>query len=409
MNRKVNVVIILFLFIIGVASCDLKKNSLDGERFAECQSGFIEALGNHFIETPKGYYALAGNYLIYMDQNMENDTLLCNKPECLHNRGDMEEVVNCNAFFGNCSAIQYYDGKLYILANALNHENERAIYEVSLDGSDKKKIYTGGENMQSFIIYRDDILVYEKKYMPEEKNPITQITRFPVIHPDKGEVIFENKDYGRAEINELKSQGNQCYFELFEFSEDKGIICHGKRIDLTTNKVYDFCSFANIAFLIGSDRVLVINTLETDNENWTWTNEYYECSLEGEKKQVVTEKDYSALGWGGVPQAMDDKYVYISDISYGANAVPEEERYYYIYTYDGKLVGKILRGIYSGGGSLYPGSEDFLIIRELIKNGEEQTIVYYKVDKSEFGKKEILEPEEFLRVHYSEFMNGYSY
>ena len=408
-KKKINVITILLVFMLGMTSCHLHDISSEEARFSDCQRGFIEALGNHFIETPKGYYVLKGNFLAYMDKNMENTTLLCNKAECLHNQGNEEEIVSCNAFFNNGTAIQYYNEKLYILADALNHEKQTSIYEVSMDGTDKKKIYTSGELVWSFVIYQEDILVYEKKYTPEESNPIVEITRFPIAHPNQAEVIFENKDYERPEINGLKFNGNQCYFELLEFTSDKGIVCHGKRIDLTDNKVYDYCDFANGSIFIGSDRALCVNILEQDNENWTWTNEYYECSLEGEKKKTVTEEDYQALGWDAVPQAIDDKYVYILDISYGANAVPKEEQYYYIYTYDGKLVGKILRGVYSENLFLYPGNEDFLILEETIEDGEEQTIVYYKIDKSEFGKKEILEPKEFLRVPYSEFLNGFSY
>ena len=103
-------------------------------------------------------------------------------------------------------------------------------------------------------------------------------------------------------------------------------------------------------------------------------------------------------GWTGSISIM-------ADINYGANALPEEERYIYVYTYDGEEAARVLQP----GGTfnyIFPGSDDYMIVEV---NDGESSAIYYKVDKSEFGSGRVLEAEEFLRVDPSNTDYSYSY
>lgn len=404
--KKALILTIACIFTFAFSSCSSQSadSPLEKEKFADCQRGFIDSLGNSITEAPEGYYAMLGHYLVYMDAAMESQTLVCSKPECLHNMEKTENVINCDAFFGGAKAIQYYDGYVYILAASLKIGESDSIYQVAMDGSSKKKIYVGQGEAQSFVIHRDNFLVYQKIYDPESPVPTITITKFPANDPAKAVTFFENSEYEDPEINDLICHGDYCYFDLVEFREDNIIISHGKRINMITGEATDFCGFANSIFRIGKDRVFCLDLEEYDFDNWSWNCIQYQCSLDGEKQKRLTEQDFSAIGNKAEMIKADDQYVYFKDIDFGANEVPKEKRKLYIYDYDGKLMAEIPAGDFAVGYTLLPGNEDFLLIKESRMDTNET--VYYRIDKNELEKNPT--PREILRVT-DEFKVPFSY
>lgn len=171
--RIKRIVSLVLCIVITITASGCKAESNIEEEFYDCQKGFMGILGNRMCETPDGYYFIMGYYLIFADKELKKTTFVCNKPECLHNQENMENKTNCDAFWSRACALSYYNGKLYVLADDWTDYTKvgRSIYEVSLDGSSRKVIYSGGEAVNAFCIHKGQGYVYEQKYKDKDGTP----------------------------------------------------------------------------------------------------------------------------------------------------------------------------------------------------------------------------------------------
>ena len=385
---------LLLVMIFLLSACG---NNHSEPAFWDYQRGFMRGWGNMIMETPDGYYFLEGKgifgeYLVFMDDELKESSIVCSKPECLHENESDGNKENCDAYFFEAKAMNYYDGKIYVLADGRVPDlvSKDAIYELEIDGSNRKQVYLGDGSINTACIHQGNMILYESKYIEGKKNPTVSITKFPVKQPSSVEVLYETSNYEEVTINWLECYQNYCYFILDSFDPDN-TSTHGIMINLDTNEVKDLCDIAEhsfSSFVVGKDCLYISDKLEENVEKQTWKRQYYECSLDGEKKRVLTEDDFEALARGAGIIKADDQYVYLQDISYGGNAAPIEEQKYYIYTYDGRLMGTISHKDFSMAAEFISGNDRYLFIRE----GE----AYYKVDKRQFGDGKELVPELIL-------------
>ena len=279
----------------------------------------------------------------------------------------------------------------------------QAIYQVDLDGNGRNKIYTA-ENQGEFcfLIYKGDIIAYEQQY--NETQVSAEIIRFPINDPKQAGTLFSGKetDINNSGISYLINDEDNLYFNFVD--REKWTDIRFYTTDLTSNETERICKDADRFLLIGSDRLIGSENIERNNEDRTWENKYFQFSKDGKLEKELTDKDYEALSRGAIIDGIDDQYIYLSDICYGADAPPAEERYHYIYTYDGKEAGRIYQ-TGTDSWSFYPGNDDYAIIQDY--DGTEQ--VYYKVDKSLIESGQTLEPIEFFRFDPTEFSYFYSY
>lgn len=297
--------------------------------------------------------------------------------------------VNCDAFFEVPDALNYYNEKLYVLSNDWSKiDKVHSIYEVELDGSSRKAIYSTGNDLKAFCIHRGEGYVYEKKYTDEGGNvserPILTITKFPMKNPQKTEIIFSTDDCIDGEINYLNFYQDYCYFTVVDFLKND-IVASGKKIHLKTGEVSNSVNERE-GYIIGKDRILSIETLEEDYLNSTWKSAYYQCDLEGRRQKQLTEKDFEIIGRGVPLRFIDDKFVYFVDIDYGANEVPREERKIYVYTYEGEAVGEIENGVLMYP-EYYVGNDKYFFIYDTKEDESGNSeIMYYYIDKGKIGK-----------------------
>ena len=88
----------------------------------------ITVLANGFECTDIGSYWMCDSWLLYGDHNSDTVIKLCGRPDCTHSDSD------CNAYFGSCSSICYYDGYLYTFG-------DEGLYRINLDGSDRLLVF----------------------------------------------------------------------------------------------------------------------------------------------------------------------------------------------------------------------------------------------------------------------------
>lgn len=394
--KKMAVIIVAFTALI-LCSCE-KKSDYQIDKYSTFQAGFSRPLGNEMIESPDGFYLLSDEFLTFFDKKLENPVLVCDRVECRHNEEDKEHMLECNAFYSNPQDIKYYNDHLYIAANAMLNEPAVSIYETDLDGNNKKVLYTQknpGEFI--FLIYKGDLIICEQEY--KDDNILTTLIRFPMYDRDQITTIFTSEDtrVKDSHINYMVNDGETLYFTFI--NKENSLDTSFYAIDLKTNEIKQLCKEINLSLDIGRDRLIGTENIENDNERMTWKNKLYQYSKDGTIEKEITEEDYAALSQGASLSGMDNEYVYLSDICYGANALPKEDRYHYIYTYEGKEAGKI-RQTGTSSWYFYPGNEEYVVISDWLSNTEK---VFYKVDKTKFVEEKPIELKEFYRYDRMEF------
>lgn len=370
------ILLALGIVVLSLSACG-NIASKDTE-FYDCEEGFTGILGNKVYESPDGYYFLMNNYLMFADENLEQKVFVCNKAECLHDQESPENKVNCDAFFGRANSVRYYNDKIYVLANSLKNQDnyQTSVYELNIDGSNRKVLYSSKNDMMSMIIHRGQAYIYEEKYTDENgnmsENPILSVFKFDLKKPNDTETVFETKDYQDAGINYMKCYQDTLYFYVFGDSVDN-FIC---KIDLESGEAekYEYGFYD-----IGKDSMFCTKTISSNMEEMTWEDEYMKCDMNGNVEQQLTKEKFPILEENVSFLCADENYLYFQDIDYGGNMVPLEERKIHVCTYQGDVAGEIA---YGNQGieyfyDFYPGNDKYLFFYEQ----KENSISCYYVEK----------------------------
>ena len=149
---KKSLLLFLTLLMIFLTACGVKEppvnKSLEYNSETDCQFAKITAGRSSLAESPDGYYYISSDpmcFLRFIDKKTLEDTIVCGKPDCLHEKGNPEQ---CNAYFdtipGGGTSLCYYEGKLYLItmeADPKTFSRQAYLTEVSLDGSRRKNIW----------------------------------------------------------------------------------------------------------------------------------------------------------------------------------------------------------------------------------------------------------------------------
>lgn len=397
-NRYICLFFLMIVCILLGNGC--KKNRKIDKKYYDFQKGFANYRPQEIVETPKGYYFLVENYIYYMDKELSKETILCSKPECLHEKEQMDHVIECEGFFASPTSIGYYDGYLYIAARNISYqERHTSIYKMSLDGTKREVIYTS-KDIQAVATHRGNCYIYEKAYNTE--GTILIVNMLALDNPQKVTKLYE-ETYKIADINYMTCYEENCYFMVVDWSTGE-LVIYNKGINLEDGTVSDYCTFATAPLKVDKNGIYCSKDTTIDAEKYIWENEYYYCGVNGKEKKVLTEKDFPAIARNATLYCVDEKYIYFLDIEYGGREIPKEERRLYIYTYDGTLAATIKTGLLDSTKTIYfSGVENTMIIKDWF-DGE---FIYYYVDKDTFcGEK--VEPKEFLRVNIQSMHPAFS-
>ena len=120
--KRILSLVLTFILTVTLASCG-KEEAITGMEYVEGQDQqyFYSDLGSNtlFTETEDGYYYFVVHYLCYTDKETMQSTVLCGRPDCLHqNETNPERTLDCNAYFSGAQFLQYYDGNLYVVSRA---------------------------------------------------------------------------------------------------------------------------------------------------------------------------------------------------------------------------------------------------------------------------------------------------
>ena len=298
-------------------------------------------------ESEDSYYWLgttSGWHLCMKDKKTGETTIMCNKPDCLHEKEqDSNRKMECNAYFPGCAGMSYYQGKLYI--HAMIHkgidpnDDYEAIYEVDTAGSTRKEIYRSKQSISTLMTHRGylyisfsdfyDFLGTDYKENPEKfEGCKCNVIRIPLSNPSKEpETIWEETEKP-CQINAMFAYGNRVYlcviseevpgFQVYNI-QDKSIYVPEISIHGT------FIAVAN-GHLVGGTNELPPN------------KKVYQTDMDG---NVEKELDLPPMG----VMVCNGKYLISdNDLEIGTGDIKPEDRAIKIYDMDYRLIREVKLG-----------------------------------------------------------------
>lgn len=216
---------IILTIMIGLGGCDTESKfepysmdyqfGYDHQRYLDSLSG----IGINFAQSKDGYYLSNGNYLYYMDKSSLSPTILCNKPNCLHNaETDEQKKRDCTAYVpGGIRGLQYYGDNLYYLEEVIEESGSSytALKKAALDGTYLEELYRFYQHPQALVFHRGYFYVSYPNY--EEESDGLTASSFELIQIDinnKNEKILYTNELQSPIIDQVNAYGKYLYFHV---------------------------------------------------------------------------------------------------------------------------------------------------------------------------------------------------
>jgi hypothetical protein len=319
-------------------------------------------------ESENGYYFFSGannSYLYYMDKKTMEPIILCNKPDCLHSdEPDGKKKQSCNAFFFDCHNLIYYDRNLYMIGIDID-SLDYTLYKVSLDGTNRKKVYTFQEGLQHLIIHRGYIYYDTNDLGTVGKNEnnttnACRVYRLNINRVRNGpELIFEEKGiYGGIQ----KIAGYKAYicFMFYKFTDST--------LERMNTFIYRYTINDNILVMV-KDNVGYF-TFYNDRIIYSDINKNLSsCNMDGTDAGIIS-------GITGSP-VYADNYIYVDNMD-----LSDEK--FIVYDWEGNIVKDFDNTI--AKCTLYGGDDRYFFLEDEYSHNEFGNIhTIYMIDKSKLS------------------------
>lgn len=231
---KLLALLLTILLAVSTTACQKETppdTSMEFNFETDCQY-YLNSDGNYrMAEASTGYYYISTEprgFLRYIDKETLQDTLVCAKPNCLHDKN--EDITQCNAYISPYSygRIVYHEGFLYVFTldfDPVTTTKMQSIVRVSTDGFQRKKVWNMTweaekqlPNVSKFIVHRghlyflvcgsdtyDESSVYLYEYDLKKK-------RCSLIEDDL------------TGINDIFAVGDMLYLKAYE--KESGLLLH---------------------------------------------------------------------------------------------------------------------------------------------------------------------------------------
>ena len=399
--------IALTLLLSLLCACGTtSKYPTDNEYHPETDCAFYLASfydGTRLAETENGFYFSVNNTLLYFDYDTMDYTPLCSKPNCMHNNEtDPEKQAQCEAYFSAISwysRVYLYNQSLYVFHRTGIGNQYCALTKVSLDGTERKTLFTFECFIPSFAIVHRGRFYCVVETVSEGAERFGELRSYSLDAP-REEPVCHFKYKGRSNyemvITELFAYGNNVYF--LEKREDNAVVEHVLDIktgELTTLNIPDDfeTTFSNLiadASLLSFYGKLGITTAT------------YIGDPVGLYKRVADNSSAEYLGdYPYATVCADLDYIYLRD-PWTDDIMNDSFR---IYDHNLSLVDSIPFAQFSSHSAdllsctLYPSSNDTLILETFYADG---LYVFYHFSREDIGSGDI-ELTEFFRYRNGEY------
>jgi len=391
------VVVLSFFTACGKETEDLGDKYVEGKDSQYMFCG--NSKGKAIASTEKGYYFLNGSYIFFADRETMKTTVLCNKPNCKHiDQEDPSKVYDCNAFVDynmGFQFIEYYNGKLYTMSyfDAVEKKKERSLIEISLDGSERKKIMKI-VNPESMLMHRG--YVYHTENVEGGKKALV---RTNIEHPDKGSEEIYRGTFKSSDIRVQYAYGNHIFFKQYgDDNEQKKYVEQQYEYNILTKKATRILTedkkLAKDELspqLMGLKDDKLYYTIRGGDMHEKVKNKFYRCNLDGSNAEVYKDfeqqEDYVHL-------SVDDKYSYQIDYDwdYEDKETLEEELKKCQFVVFDKDLKEIARTQNTGLPRMYEintGDDRYMFITYMDRDND--IVYFFYLDKNEIknGKIEL--------------------
>ena len=394
--RKFLSFIIIIISITSIISCagnyESNNNYIKGK---DAQYMYMGMNSQQYITASnEGYYFINGLYLYYCDFNGMEPIVLCNKPNCLHDKEiDSSKKYNCNGFLitgVTPKLLTIYDGYIYcdIEADFLRDSFTPELIRISLDGSERKAICKLESDIYSMALHRGKLYYSVSKRSLERDDAEKGIYQYTVKEYDILNSGSEIKELFTGKlvdgsISNIIPIGENLIFSESGFDQESGkIIVYDSLYNIKNNKRYKIAEDIS-ADTIGSfgisNKNLVILPRKLDGNNYITDNKLYEYNLETKESKVLFNKEFE-----GTFYYSDDNYIYVDNTKYFSFEEKNDENYsrrLVIYNKKGEKIETIDVSDIEDYFLFNSGDENYMFVK-----GENEEGAYIKyIDKSKIG------------------------
>lgn len=401
-----------------ISGCN--NNNFENKYIKETDSQYMyinELFPSNIVSSEEGYYIASGAYIYYVDKETKKQTILCNKPNCLHDEErDITKKYNCNAFLSTpgrtLESINYYKGDIYAISNfnPIKKSDVYSLLKISKDGSSRKVIYEF-DNMISAATVHRGYLYYTSNYLEDNgknegvltsKN--TKLLRININKKNpKPEMLYDTNLFEDG-ITSMIAYGKNIYFSSYGYEEKELKNYKSKLIkyDIEKNDTKEILTDYNKGE-IGKVSIYDGNLLYSYwhyNDQDERNKQMYICNLDGQDSRPFIKVDFFGL------DDSDDKFIFVDNI---VKMISDkaDKRIIEFYDGNGKKVDVLDLGkdkFISKAWAILPGDNEYLF---LIYN-DENNFNIKTINKKDIGSNDI-KINDFFKVKLENIDNEISF
>ena len=249
-----------------------------------------------------GYYFLNNRYIYFADKNTMKPILLDNRPDadCL-NKSGTNPINNCNAYVqlysGEHPFLSYTNGKLYIIATDTVIEKDilvdrPALFELSKDGTERRKIFTFDFSPQAIAIHRGYVYYSSMDYSVESDRKY-EIKQLQLNKRSANPKVIYEGTLDNGHISDIIPYGKNLY--ILEMGTN---MYRTLRYDLENKSMVtlfdDDNSSNELIGAIANNKLIFTKFYGDPLDERSW--HLFEANLDGEHvKKIPIERDFLSL------------------------------------------------------------------------------------------------------------------
>lgn len=311
--KKLCSVLIASALTFSLAACggDKVKWDMDYHPETDLKQNMEYPLDSLMSETDKGYYFINGLYLYYMNKDTLETTVLCNRPNCLHDRekdpekkGECDGCVMGKGIFSHDDNI--YVSMFYGTVRRIDKYSDSGEFIGTVNELPPNASYICHHRGYIFYVY-SDLEEYITEGMDTGRMPSGQyyIMKVPV-DGGEAEVVYECPLDGNQWVNVTI---DNIYGNMIYAKEDGTLLSEGSEgervyrdiiIDLTDNS-YEYFDGSGYSTGIKTpyDDGIVYSRWYSDNDKRNNVKYKTDYNLQGNTELFTSEYDNAYSFWDG--------------------------------------------------------------------------------------------------------------
>ena len=207
----------------------------------DCQVNVANPPFDHYAAKGRdGYFLLSDGYLYFADIESQSATILCNKPNCLHN--SVYYNTECNAHIGVDGSITYNEGYIYYIGDSAETMDGSALMRVATDGSGIREAVCSKEHITNeWDVHRGCFYNAYREYRLEDKLENINISRLVIEKVSlssngETEILFDSVDFLQdSSFSYLAVFDDYLYYSYQYYTEKDELIDKLICYDLSSN------------------------------------------------------------------------------------------------------------------------------------------------------------------------------